>query len=85
MMPGMARRVRLGIDWTVGLSSGAPRRSSASSGTRRRSATTSTRRNRANGPATVSELTFREGRATDLEAVYALGEGAWDGSRPRAA
>jgi N-acetylglutamate synthase-like GNAT family acetyltransferase len=29
----------------------------------------------------VSELTFREGRASDLEAVYQLGELAWDESR----
>jgi predicted N-acetyltransferase YhbS len=29
----------------------------------------------------VSELTFREGRASDLEAVYELGETAWDESR----
>ena len=29
----------------------------------------------------MSELTFREGRATDLEAVYNLGERAWDRSR----
>jgi N-acetylglutamate synthase-like GNAT family acetyltransferase len=29
----------------------------------------------------VSELSFREGRASDLEAVYALGELAWDESR----
>jgi Acetyltransferase (GNAT) family len=29
----------------------------------------------------MSDLTFREGRASDLEAVYALGEVAWDESR----
>ena len=29
----------------------------------------------------MSELTFREGRASDLEAVYELGEVAWDESR----
>jgi predicted N-acetyltransferase YhbS len=29
----------------------------------------------------VSELSFREGRASDLEAVYELGEVAWDESR----
>jgi GNAT superfamily N-acetyltransferase len=29
----------------------------------------------------VSDLTFREGRASDLEAVYQLGERAWDQSR----
>lgn len=29
----------------------------------------------------MSELTFREGRASDLEAVYELGESAWDESR----
>jgi len=29
----------------------------------------------------VSELSFREGRASDLEAVYGLGEAAWDESR----
>jgi GNAT superfamily N-acetyltransferase len=29
----------------------------------------------------VSELSFREGRASDLEAVYALGEVAWDESQ----
>jgi len=29
----------------------------------------------------VTELSFREGRASDLEAVYALGEAAWDESR----
>jgi predicted N-acetyltransferase YhbS len=29
----------------------------------------------------VSELSFRQGRASDLEAVYALGETAWDRSR----
>jgi predicted N-acetyltransferase YhbS len=29
----------------------------------------------------VSELTFRDGRASDLEAVYELGETAWDESR----
>jgi hypothetical protein len=29
----------------------------------------------------VSELTFREGRASDLQAVYELGETAWDASR----
>jgi hypothetical protein len=29
----------------------------------------------------VSELTFREGRASDLQAVYELGEAAWDESR----
>src|SRR5215212_5921091 len=29
----------------------------------------------------VSELTFRPGRASDLQAVYALGEIAWDESR----
>jgi N-acetylglutamate synthase-like GNAT family acetyltransferase len=29
----------------------------------------------------VSELTFRQGRAGDLEAVYQLGEQAWDQSR----
>jgi GNAT superfamily N-acetyltransferase len=29
----------------------------------------------------VSELTFREGRASDLQAAYELGETAWDASR----
>ena len=29
----------------------------------------------------MSELTFREGRASDLEPVYELGEAAWDESR----
>jgi predicted N-acetyltransferase YhbS len=29
----------------------------------------------------VSELSFRQGRASDLEAVYELGEAAWDQSR----
>jgi hypothetical protein len=29
----------------------------------------------------VSELTFREGRASDLQAVFELGEVAWDASR----
>jgi GNAT superfamily N-acetyltransferase len=29
----------------------------------------------------MSDLTFREGRASDLEAVYQLGERAWDRSR----
>ena len=29
----------------------------------------------------MSELTFRQGRASDLEAVYELGETAWDQSR----
>ena len=29
----------------------------------------------------MSELSFREGRASDLEAVYGLGEAAWDESR----
>jgi N-acetylglutamate synthase-like GNAT family acetyltransferase len=29
----------------------------------------------------MSDLTFREGRASDLEAVYQLGERAWDQSR----
>ena len=29
----------------------------------------------------MSELTFREGRASDVEAVYRLGERAWDESR----
>lgn len=29
----------------------------------------------------MSELTFREGRASDLQAVFELGEAAWDSSR----
>ncbi|HEX6582732.1 MAG TPA: GNAT family N-acetyltransferase [Thermoleophilaceae bacterium] len=29
----------------------------------------------------MSEFTFREGRASDLQAVFELGEGAWDASR----
>jgi hypothetical protein len=29
----------------------------------------------------MTELSFREGRASDLEAVYSLGEAAWDDSR----
>ena len=29
----------------------------------------------------MSEVTFREGRAADLEPVYLLGETAWDQSR----
>ena len=29
----------------------------------------------------MSDLTFREGHASDLEAVYQLGERAWDQSR----
>ena len=29
----------------------------------------------------MSELTFREGRASDLQTVFELGEVAWDASR----
>jgi hypothetical protein len=29
----------------------------------------------------VTELSFRDGRASDLQAVFELGEEAWDASR----
>ena len=75
------------VDWTVGLVFG---RASAELGQLghppslghlpRRGAT-----NPASGRRRVSELSFREGRASDLEAVYELGEAAWDSPAPRAA
>ena len=87
VMPGMARRVRLGIDWAVGLVFG---RASAelgqlghppSLGTYLDEAAAAPARARPPSRRRVSELTFREGRASDIEAVYRLGEVAWDESR----
>ena len=82
MMPGMARRVRLAADWTVGLAvrprvrrARPARPSSLPADLPRRGATAG------RGARPVSELSFREGRASDLQAVFELGEAAWDTSR----
>ena len=69
MMPGMARRVRLAADWTVGLFFG---RASAELGQLGHPPSLGTYLDEARsrrGRRSVSELTFREGRASDLQAV----------------
>ena len=82
MMPGMARRVRLAADWTVGLFFG---RASAELGQLGHPPVAAGLPGRGaavgRGARPVSELSFREGRASDLQAVFELGEVAWDASR----
>ena len=81
MMPGVARKVRLAADWTVGLLFG---RASAELGQLGHPEALAERRAEpAEGTAAapVSVLSFREGRAADLRATFELGEAALDASR----
>ena len=82
MMPGMARRVRLAADWTVGLAFG---RASAELGQLGHPPSLQDYLDEVpqlgRGTRRMSEFTFREGRASDLQAVFELGEVAWDALR----
>ena len=76
MMPGVARRVRLAADWTVGLLFG---RASAELGQLGHPPSLEhyldERAAGRRGTRAVTELSFREGRTSDLQTVFELGEG----------
>ena len=72
MMPGVARKVRLGLDWTVGLFFG---RASAELGQLGHPAALAEPAESA--PTRERRSSFREGAPSDLRATFELSEAAW--------